>query len=361
MFGRRKSDDGFEWHKYVRTQVRQRREQRRQRIREARHAAAQQAGAAGVALVAGSKAAGSAAWDGARAGLGAAGLGAQGLWHLLVVVAISVARGIAIACAVRGDKIALAASPLIRLLERPNVGGPVALVCAIALGLGMGRARGTGLDTEAMLTIGLGIVLLVASLPLLSSVTGLRVPSLGISPGMAVGAVAAVALAAGGTWFATKSKTRLAAVTSHLPLVGGAKPLEGRARAVGGDQLRIGDTTVRLAGVEAPLPQARCGGNRRCGTAAETALGRLVNGRNVTCKLSGTDSTGRQLATCLRGDADIGAELVRKGHVFAESGLFSSYAGLEREARNAKAGIWSNGEPERPADYRARAGGKRNS
>lgn len=361
MFGRRKSDDGFEWHKYVRTVVKQRREQRRQRVRDARHAAAHQAGAAGVALVAGSKAAGSAALDGARAGLGAAGLGAQGLWHVLVAVTAALARGIAIAAIAVGEKIALAAQPLIRVLARPNVGGPVAFAGAIALGLGIGRARGTGMDNEAGLTMGLGIVLLIAALPMLSAVTGLRMPSLGISPRVGVAAVAIAAAVGGLAWFATSGKTGFGQVASQLPLVGGAKPLEGRARAVGGDQLRIGDTTIRLAGVEAPVPQARCGSNRRCGTAAEAALGRIVNGRTVTCKLSGTDGSGRKLGTCVRGDADIGAELVRKGHVFAESGLFSSYSGLEREARNAKAGIWSSGEPERPADYRARAAGKRNS
>ena len=41
---------------------------------------------------------------------------------------------------------------------------------------------------------------------------------------------------------------------------------------------------------------------------------------------------------------------------FAGGGLFASYAALERDARAAKAGIWAAGDPERPADYRARIG-----
>ena len=40
MFSRRKNEEGFEWHKYVRTTIRFRREQRRQRVQEARRAAA---------------------------------------------------------------------------------------------------------------------------------------------------------------------------------------------------------------------------------------------------------------------------------------------------------------------------------
>ena len=35
-------------------------------------------------------------------------------------------------------------------------------------------------------------------------------------------------------------------------------------------------------------------------------------------------------------------------------GLFASYAGLERQARDAKAGIWAAGEAERPAEFRAK-------
>ena len=61
MFGRRKSNEGFEWHKYVRTTIKLKREQRRQRVVDARRAAVQQAGEAGVALAAGSRAAGAAA------------------------------------------------------------------------------------------------------------------------------------------------------------------------------------------------------------------------------------------------------------------------------------------------------------
>src|SRR5262245_65742172 len=101
MFGRRNKPDGFEWHKYIRTTVRVRREQRRERVLEARRAAAQQASAAGVALAQGSRAAGAAAWTGARAGLGVAGLAAPAAWNLAV-------GGLGLA----GRKLAILARPL---------------------------------------------------------------------------------------------------------------------------------------------------------------------------------------------------------------------------------------------------------
>ena len=349
MFGRRNKPDGFEWHKYIRTTIRLKREQRRERVLEARRAAAQQASAAGVALAQGSRAAGAAAWDGARAGLGVAGLVAQAVWGL-----------VATACMLAGQKLTVLAQPIIAALARPNIGGPIALAGAIALGSGIGRYRGTGLDGEASITLGIGVALLMAALPLLSSLTGIRMPSLaalGISPRAAGIAVAIAVIGGGVAWLAGGAQTKLAGIASRLPLIGGDKPLQGRAEALSGDLVRVTGTTVRLAGIEAPEHQQICSvGSRRypCGAAAQAALGRLVNGRALSCTLSGTDPAGRPLASCARGTMDINGELVRQGHVFAAGGLFASYSGLEREARSAKAGIWAGGEAERPSEFRAK-------
>jgi endonuclease YncB( thermonuclease family) len=349
MFGRRKTNDGFEWHKYIRTTVRLRREQRRERMLQARHAAAQQASAAGIAMAQGSRAAGAAAVDGSRAALGAAWLAAQAVGALVVAALV-----------VAGQRLAVWVEPLVAALARPNVGGPIALAGAIALGTGIGRYRSTGLDGEAAITLGIGIALFVAALPLLSSLTGIRMPSfatLGISPRSGLAAVATAAIAIGLAWFATGGRAPFAGLAGQLPLIGGAKPLQGRAEALAGDLVRVAGTTVRLAGVEAPERQQVCGeGSRRqrCGAAAQAALGRLVNGRTLTCSVSGSDAAGRPLASCTRGTLDINAELVRQGHVFAEGGLFASYTGLEREARAAKAGMWAAGEAERPSAYRAK-------
>ena len=210
---------------------------------------------------------------------------------------------VAAAAVLAGQKLAILAQPLIAALARPNIGGPIALAGAIALGSGIGRYRGAGIDGETLITLGIGIVLLIAALPLLSSLTGIRMPNLpalGISPRIAGIAAAIVVAAAGVAWFASGTKTNLASLTGQLPLVGGAKPLQGRAEALSGDLLRVAGTTVRLAGIEAPERQQTCGaGGRRyqCGAAAQAALGRLVNGRALSCTLSGTDPAGRPLAT----------------------------------------------------------------
>src|SRR5215831_17450895 len=197
MLGRRKSEDGFEWHRYVRTTIKLRREERRRRMLEARRAALQQAGAAGVALVAGSKAAGAAALDGTRAGFGMAGLIAQAVWNILVTAAAIGWHYLAIAVAAARGRLALLLQPLIEALARPRIGGPTAIIGAIALALGIGRSSGAGIDREAAIALALGVLLLIAALPLLSSRTGIRLPRLavpGISPAGFFAVAAAVSI-----------------------------------------------------------------------------------------------------------------------------------------------------------------------
>jgi endonuclease YncB( thermonuclease family) len=337
MFRRKKPDSGFEWHDYIRTTIKLRRDARRQKVVDARRAAGQQVRAAGVALAQGSVAAGGAAVQGARAGAGALGLAAQATWLRLVQVLRLILR------------------PVANLVARPNIGGPLALAGGIALGAGIGRARGVGLDREAVTTLMIGVLLMASLGPMLTRQTAWRLPRL--SPrismalaGVSVLVVGAAWLASGGSW------GKVASLTGNLPLIGSSKPLEGYAYAVGGDGVRLGSTAIRLAGIEAPESEQRCGRagrTWRCGAAAEAALSRLVGGRKVSCTLSGSDDAGRPLGRCSAGGRDLGGELVRQGHVFAEGGILARYAAEEREARTAGVGVWS-GNVERPADYRAK-------
>src|SRR5262249_4937827 len=208
MFARRKNEDGFEWHKYVRTTLKLRREQRRQRLIEARQAAAGHVGAAGVALAQGSRAAGAAARDGARAGLWAAGLLAQGFGH-----ALGAAAGVAL------HSITRLARPLLAALARPNVGGPIAFAGAIALGSGVGRYRSAGLDGEAMATLAIGVALLAAALPMLGAVTGLSLRplrALRVPVGARTVAIGIAFIAAGLVWLVYSTVPRLAGAGGRL-------------------------------------------------------------------------------------------------------------------------------------------------
>ena len=339
MFTWRKKPDGFEWHEYIRTTILVRRNARRQKVVDARRAAGHQMQAAGVALAAGSRAAGGAAWQGARAGTGALALALQGVWAFLVHLLKLIIR------------------PIADLAARPYIGGPLALIGAVALGAGIGRSRIVGVDGEAALTLLAGAVLMASLLPMLARAIAWRPPRLPRALRTALAALAALAaLIAGATWIANGPGSGvLASAVGSLPLIGG-KSVKGRAYATGADTVRVGSTLVRLAGIEAHESEQRCGrgSNRwRCRGVAETVLSRLINSRTVSCALSGSDDAGRTLGRCTVGQTDVAAELVRQGYLFAEGGILARYAGEEREARAAKAGLWA-GDVERPAEYRAK-------
>lgn len=363
MFAKRNNNDDFEWHKYVRTTIKLKREQRKQKVRDAGKAAGAQVNAAGVALVAGGKAAGAALWDGARAGGGTLWLLLLGLWNLILIAALHAADKVGLLLAALAAGIARIARPVIDLLARPNVGVCVGIAAALALGAGISRTRSAGLDREAVLTLAVAGVLVIMTLPTLSRLLGFRMPrlpSVTFNPRLVGGAALAAVVALLGYAFVLRGGggTTLAGVTSKIPFIG-SEPLQGRAQILGGDTLRIGNKTVRLSGVELPEATQMCGkpGGRqfRCGGLGANALARIVGGAPLRCTLDGADGAGVSYVRCMRGDKEVNAELVRQGQAFAEGGLvLTRYSSEEREARNAKAGIWAAGESLRPAEWRTK-------
>ncbi len=313
MFGWRKRRDGFEWRQYVRTTILVRRERRRQRVDELREVAVENlkdAGRKGVDL-------------------GAAGLDAAGR---------QVKRGVGAAFVSAGSAIAGAARRVRPLLSgrgkgaRESLGPPLARAWA---GL---RERLDGVNVFAQ-SWGLGNGLVQVAL-LIGAIVGGTLLS------------ARWNAAPRGIETASLSETRSGAVK---PAASGS--ITGSAVARAGDVLRVGDTNVRLAGIQAPdLGQTCTRGNGKrwdCGQAAMQALSRQVRGKTVACELKGREVEGATLGNCRIGDDDIAAAHVAGGHAFAETGLFASYSGKEAEAKAAQAGIWS-GEAERPSDYRAK-------
>lgn len=406
MFGWGKKPEGFEWHKYVRTTIKLRRDARRDKVDRMKQSAMDGARAAGDAAgsmaregahqaAVGAKAAAVAAgsmsrsgvrnlWAGSRIAAGKIGQGSRvavmSTAHALQTMAIRAVHGLRAAATGLGT-LALATGhalsrglnaiaqsdrlqPALHLLGRPGVSTPLAVAGVIGLVAGVTRpALGFGFDRDARVAVVLGLLCLLLSY-------GPRV-ALGMAPGISsflvrlhprlVGAavLASLTLLIGGAvWgFLPGSSSvpglgQLASLT--LP---GTKTVDGRATALTGDTLRIDGTIVRLAGIEAPEREQRCQrpGNRRwrCAEAAADALTRLVRRRALTCQVKGTDEAGRAKAVCFDGTTDIGATLVSEGHVFAEPGFMSRYGKQETAAQSAKVGLW-RGTAERPADFRAR-------
>jgi endonuclease YncB( thermonuclease family) len=132
----------------------------------------------------------------------------------------------------------------------------------------------------------------------------------------------------------------------------------GTARVLDGDTIHVGDTRVRLEGIDAPENAQTCkaanGDNWSCGHAATRALQSLAEGRQVVCRNHGLDKYGRTLGTCFIDGRNVNAEMVRLGLAWAFVRYSSSYVADEEHARTAKLGIWQN-ETQPAWEYRAKA------
>lgn len=367
MFWRKKGD-GFDWHKHVRTTIKIRREARRQKIDDVVDLA-----------VGGIKGAG-------QAGVAASTSGLDAVSRAVSAPFLWLGRAVAAALEWLSGALTRLLGPVGGMMERRGLAPILGLAAVVASLLGIGRAQVDGWDAIA-LALGLGglavLVMLVAP-PIFAgrgpaAITALadraadlwkRMPGLGgISVSTQRGLTAtALVLAAGivgwlgSTWIGKLSLSTVSAIP------GLSRPIsEGAANAVSGDTLRLNGQTIRLSGIEAPEIEQSCGGQARgeargegrsegraeprwkCGEAARTQLRDFVRGKQVRCELA----SGGEKGLCRVGTQDIAAELVTRGAVFAQQGLFSSYGRLEQDARNAKRGLWK-GVPERPEAYRSR-------
>jgi endonuclease YncB( thermonuclease family) len=134
------------------------------------------------------------------------------------------------------------------------------------------------------------------------------------------------------------------------------EPVTGRARVIDGDSLEIGGVRIRLFGIDAPERDQDCrDANRKtyaCGRASLRALAAAIDGRDVTCKPVDVDQYKRDVAMCTVGDVDLGDAMVRSGHALDYTRHSRGrYAAVEREARDARRGVWA-GSFERPATWR---------
>ena len=132
----------------------------------------------------------------------------------------------------------------------------------------------------------------------------------------------------------------------------------GRARVIDGDTIHVGDTRVRLEGIDAPESTQTCkratGEDWACGTDATHALRLMVEGREVVCRNHGLDKYGRTLGTCFIEGRDINAEMIKLGLAWAYVKYSSAYVAEEAQARRAKSGIWQ-GDALPAWDFRALA------
>lgn len=365
MFGRRLKNDGFDWHKYVRTTIILRREDRRKRIEDMR--------------------------------LSALGLPQNALLNIVSAVSfvLALSRSLlstlffstweflrratgwlfSIFC-ISGHYFFTALHDGLPILKRPGLLPLLALTCLVAASSAVARIATLGWDWHAIIAFGfaalfglLTVASALASLPHLvrlpfngrhsgfaSFFTGRRVVA-GILAGAfgtaaVVGAVGHDAPTQISTWFHQKIQS-----FNGFPTVA-AQTVQGVAKAITGDTLKINGTIIKLAKLEAPELTQLCktarGTRWRCGRRARTALARLTGYKSVICEVSTYHKGYIKTGSCNIEGADIGATLVQKGYVFADGGTYARYAAHEKEAQKTKSGVW-RGTAERPETYRQSA------
>lgn len=136
----------------------------------------------------------------------------------------------------------------------------------------------------------------------------------------------------------------------------GAAPV-GPARVIDGDTLEIGETRVRLHGIDAPEMGQPCRDGtevRDCGRWAAEALRARVEGRVLHCTARDRDRYGRVVARCEAGGEDVAAALVRAGLAFAYRRYSMDYVEAEKRARADGRGLHGL-RIDRPEDHRRTA------
>lgn len=110
--------------------------------------------------------------------------------------------------------------------------------------------------------------------------------------------------------------------------------VRGHARALDGDTLMIGETRVRLFGVDAPeMTDPR-------GPVSRGQLDELIDGRQVSCTPTGAKSHGRPVARCNVAGRDLGDAMIRNGWAFAYRTFTAEYDEAEAKAREMGVGFW---------------------
>lgn len=142
-----------------------------------------------------------------------------------------------------------------------------------------------------------------------------------------------------------------------LPATADAADITGIPRIREGDHIQIGNSRIRLGGIDAPAVDQLCLNNAgerwTCGVAARDELIKHVGARSWTCHPRNTDRRGRTVARCEVDGEDIQKWLVANGWALSYTRVSHDYDADEKAAREAKAGMWQ-GAFIAPWDWRTR-------
>src|SRR5947207_4600949 len=141
------------------------------------------------------------------------------------------------------------------------------------------------------------------------------------------------------------------------PALAEAADITGVPKIREGDHIQIGNTRIRLGGIDAPSVDQLClnhtGERWTCGIAARDELIKHADNKPWTCHVRQTDRRGRQVARCEVDGEDIQKWMVKSGWALSYVRFSHDYDADEKAAREAKAGMWQ-GAFIAPWDWRVR-------
>jgi endonuclease YncB( thermonuclease family) len=118
----------------------------------------------------------------------------------------------------------------------------------------------------------------------------------------------------------------------------------GKARVVDGDTIWIGETKIRLHGIDAPELKQTCQTSKvkdqMCGQMAKQALQRLVKDQTVICKGDERGKYKRLIAVCTVGPFNINEQMVVDGWALAYRKYSKDYVRAETFAKSRREGMW---------------------
>lgn len=119
-----------------------------------------------------------------------------------------------------------------------------------------------------------------------------------------------------------------------------------------GDTIKLGGTTYRIFGIDAPEMKQWCG-NYPAGVMAAGQLEYMIKGtKEITCEPKDTDRYGRVVAVCRADGRDLGKQMVRLGFAYAFTRYSQAYSAEEEEARQENIGVHAY-RCQLPWEYRA--------
>jgi endonuclease YncB( thermonuclease family) len=143
-------------------------------------------------------------------------------------------------------------------------------------------------------------------------------------------------------------------VNSHLVF---DKKFSGKAYAIDGDSLKVGNNEVRLYMLDAPEYSQHCFNVKNeeyeCGKKSHEFLTNLASGKNVECVYAQKDKYDRFLSKCSVGDVSINKEIVKNGMavIYSFGEHDENMEKLESEAKRKRLGVWQ-GAFQLPSEYR---------